>query len=162
MESVLFALRVLMALALYVFLGVMLVVLLREQRPATPAKLLAATLVRISPETPEEQPQAMAITTPVAATPVAHTGERHRLAPDRPTWIGRDPNCAIRLTDEFVSSRHARIDWRTDRQSWWMEDNDSRNGTLVNDERVMRGELKHGDILSIGGVQFRFELTDDS
>ena len=160
MDIVLLLLRVLMVLALYAFLGIMLVVLLREQSPVTPTEPPAAALIRLSPEAPDAQSSAHASAAGVTATAIAHTGERHLLAFQGPTWIGRDPNCAIRLTDEFVSSRHARIDWRTDQQAWWIEDHGSRNGTLVNDERVMRSELKHRDIINIGGVQFRFELDE--
>ena len=131
----------LIAVALYAFLGVVLLVLLREQRPAGQGQSDAA-LVRLGTD----------------GSPLQGSGSSYPLALHSPTWIGRDPNCAIRINNEFVSQRHAKVEWREDKRAWWVEDNDSRNGTTLNGERVMRGELKDDDIIVIGGVQFRFAM----
>jgi hypothetical protein len=139
-DIVLFVLRVLIAIALYAFLGVVLMVLVREQRPAGLQPSVAAALVRMGAD----------------GVPIQGSAANYPLAPHSPTWIGRDPNCAIRVNNEFVSLRHARVEWREDKQAWWIEDNDSRNGTILNDERIMRGELQDGDVVIIGGVAFRF------
>jgi hypothetical protein len=135
MDVILLVLRVLIALALYALVGVILIVLLRERRPL-PAQLPPrAWLVRLNADGTPAAPQT--------------------LGPS--TWIGRDPNCAIRVKDEFASARHAHVEWQAVEQAWWITDNASRNGTRVNDKRVMRCELAHGDRISIGDAQFRFE-----
>ena len=74
-------------------------------------------------------------------------------------WIGRDPNCVVRIDNEFVSLQHARIIWQAEQQAWWIEDLDSHNGIQVNEARVMRSELNDADIINIGGVQFRFDTN---
>jgi hypothetical protein len=153
MDVVLLAIRVLLVVALYAFFGVVLVVLLREQRPAQVAEPVAAMLVRLS----ESSPADLSTTeTTIATVRGAHAGERHRLGLHGPTWIGRDPNCVVQVNDDFVSSRHARVDWRGDKQAWWIEDNASRNGTLVNGACIIRSELRHGDVVTVGSAQFRF------
>ena len=153
MDVTLLAIRIFIVIVLYAFLGIVLVMLIREQHPSQAPEPRAASLVRLSQDEPVSQDAGMT----VAYKPV-FTSERHRLASHGPTWIGRDPNCAVRVNGEFVSTRHAHIDWRGDKQAWWIEDNTSRNGTLVNGQRIMRSELQHADIISIGGVQFRFEV----
>jgi predicted component of type VI protein secretion system len=135
MDIVLFVLRILIALALYAFVGVILLVLLREQRPAQASAPSAASIARLGADS-----------------------TRYTLARNGPTWIGRDPNCAIRINNEFVSARHARVEWQADKRAWWIDDNASRNGTRVNSQPVMRCELRAGDIIIIGGVELRFEL----
>jgi predicted component of type VI protein secretion system len=143
MDIVLFALRILFALALYAFLGVVLWALLREHRDAN-AQPTPAALVRSQDD----------------GTPSQGAGSHFTLNPHAPTWIGRDPNCAIHVNSERASTRHARVDWRADTQAWWIEDSASRNGTLVNGERVMKAQLSSGDVIEIGGVQFRMETGD--
>jgi hypothetical protein len=70
--------------------------------------------------------------------------------------IGRSPHCDIRITTHFVSREHARI--LRDRQQVLIEDLGSKNGVFVNAVRVERGALRHGDLVTIGETQFRFEL----
>lgn len=48
--------------------------------------------------------------------------------------IGRNPECALILDDDFASSRHARIFAEGD--EWFVEDLGSTNGTFLNDERL--------------------------
>ena len=49
--------------------------------------------------------------------------------------IGRDPACDVFLDDRTVSQRHARLAFH--HQQWWLEDLESTNGTLVNQEPVV-------------------------
>ncbi|MCL4507769.1 MAG: FHA domain-containing protein [Chloroflexi bacterium] len=142
MDILLFVLRVLIALTLYAFLGIALVYILRERRAQQVVRPLDATLVRLGADN----------------SPAQGVGSSYLLLPNAPTWIGRDPNCAVRVDNEFVSARHARIEWQADRRAWWIEDNNSRNGVLVNDARVMRSELQPLDIIAIGGVRYRFDV----
>lgn len=70
--------------------------------------------------------------------------------------IGRSPACEIALYDSKVSRRHARL--RVDGGRVLVLDLESRNGTLVNDERLERErELQPGDRLRTGEIEFLFE-----
>jgi pSer/pThr/pTyr-binding forkhead associated (FHA) protein len=60
-------------------------------------------------------------------------GERAELA-EAPILIGRGPDAAIRLDDDYVSTRHARIGASGDQ--WYVEDLGSTNGTYVGNARI--------------------------
>ena len=71
--------------------------------------------------------------------------------------IGRDPNNQLALGQaEFptVSANHARLDIRADQLV--LLDLGSRNGTLVDENRVQEHLLKHGEVfqLGVGGPRF--------
>ena len=69
--------------------------------------------------------------------------------------IGRHPACQIVIDVGAVSRQHARILNLAD--GYWIEDLKSRNGTLVNDERVQaRRRLLSGDVVKICDVAFQF------
>jgi pSer/pThr/pTyr-binding forkhead associated (FHA) protein len=51
--------------------------------------------------------------------------------------------------------------WDAGDQSWWLEDNLSRNGTFLNDQRVTRAQLKDGDVIRAGHARFRFQVSSD-
>ena len=135
MEMALFGLRVLAVVALYAFFAVLLWALLRERRIEPPASP-TAQLISLSEEGIE--------------------GRRYDV--QAVAWIGRDPNCLIRADDEFTSARHAQVLWNAGDQSWWLEDNLSRNGTYLNDQRITRAQLKDGDVIRAGRARFRFQM----
>ena len=89
-----------------------------ERRPAKPAK--APPKRRGSP-------------THVAIVEGANAGERVDLEL-APLLIGRGPDAAIRLDDDYVSTRHARIASSGDQ--WFVEDLGSTNGTYVGSARI--------------------------
>ena len=60
-------------------------------------------------------------------------GERAELA-DQPLLIGRGSDAAIKLDDDYVSTRHARIAASGDQ--WFVEDLGSTNGTYVGPVRI--------------------------
>ncbi|WP_310961707.1 FHA domain-containing protein FhaB/FipA [Nocardioides terrisoli] len=60
-------------------------------------------------------------------------GESAALA-DAPLLIGRGTDAAIRLDDDYVSTRHARI--ASDGDQWFVEDLGSTNGTYVGSRRI--------------------------
>lgn len=70
--------------------------------------------------------------------------------------IGRDPSCHLRLEQDTISSRHCRI--RLDGDRVWVEDLNSRNGTIVNEHSVRTTEVHHGDLLRLGSSQFLFSI----
>jgi len=51
-----------------------------------------------------------------------------------PLLIGRGTDAAIRLDDDYVSTRHARV--ATNGEEWFVEDLGSTNGTYVGSQRV--------------------------
>jgi hypothetical protein len=63
----------------------------------------------------------------------ANRGERADLA-DAPILIGRGSDAAIRLDDDYVSTRHARIASSGDQ--WFVEDLGSTNGTYIGSARI--------------------------
>ncbi len=83
------------------------------------------------------------------------TGESYTLLPI--TSLGRSPTNIIPINDTFASSEHAIIALRNGR--WWLEDRNSRNGTLLNDLPVNQPMIiTQGDVISIGKIRFRLEL----
>jgi pSer/pThr/pTyr-binding forkhead associated (FHA) protein len=85
-------------------------------------------------------------------------GDRFTLTGDE-TRLGRHPDSEIMLDDITVSRRHASIE-RTP-EGYVVTDAGSLNGTYVNQERIERAVLHHGDELQVG--KFRlvlFERTD--
>ncbi len=55
---------------------------------------------------------------------------------EAPVTIGRGPDCTLALSDEYVSTRHARV-LRHDGQ-WYVEDLGSTNGTHLGTQRLTR------------------------
>lgn len=53
---------------------------------------------------------------------------------DQPILLGRGTDAAIRLDDDYVSTRHARF--ATNGEQWFVEDLGSTNGTYVGSQRV--------------------------
>jgi len=71
------------------------------------------------------------------------------------TTIGRGRASTIVIPDPFASAIHAAVLLRGGR--WWLEDRQSRNGTLLNDVRLEQPViLSSGDEISIGQVRFQF------
>jgi pSer/pThr/pTyr-binding forkhead associated (FHA) protein len=71
--------------------------------------------------------------------------------------IGRDPQAEVPIDDQAASRHHARIERRGD--DFVIVDLESRNGTLVNGEKVKEHTLADGDRIRIGGKEFTFWLT---
>jgi pSer/pThr/pTyr-binding forkhead associated (FHA) protein len=84
-------------------------------------------------------------------------GDRFALTAES-TRLGRHPDSEIILDDITVSRRHAAID-RTD-EGYVVTDAGSLNGTYVNQERIERAVLHHGDELQVG--KFRLVLFERS
>ena len=84
-------------------------------------------------------------------------GEGRTIEVTSPTFVGRDATSGIRLeNDEFVSSRHARIEPRRD--GAWVDDLGSTNGTFVNGTKLKKARLaKAGDVIRIGETELRVQ-----
>jgi pSer/pThr/pTyr-binding forkhead associated (FHA) protein len=68
---------------------------------------------------------------------------------DAPILIGRGSDAAIRLDDDYVSTRHARIASNGDQ--WFVEDLGSTNGTYIGSHRLTQPTtLQLGSLVRIG------------
>jgi len=76
----------------------------------------------------------------------------------RMLFVGRDASCALVLPNSAVSRRHARLVQREG--GWLIEDLDSPNSTLVNDQPIKRQQLAHGDIVRI--ARYRLEFMEET
>ena len=110
--TIVLALRLLLALALYGFLGWGLFVLWREIQYQ--GKILS------SRQTPE-----------ITLVLYQGSGTDTIMRFSQPEIIlGREPGCDICLPDETVSSRHAQLGYH--HNQWWLSDLSSTNGTILN------------------------------
>ncbi len=89
----------------------------------------------------------------------AQAGSRF-LLDEHLTRLGRHPDSEISLDDITVSRRHASIE-RTP-EGYVVTDAGSLNGTYVNQERVERILLHHGDELQIGKFRLVFFERNDA
>ncbi len=143
MDILLLVLRLVLAGLLYGFLGAVLLMLWRDLR-----------------ESPRRRhhvrPRGQLIV-------VEATGEETDAPPvgtifplETITTIGRSPHNSVTLSDTFASSQHALLSWREGQ--WWLEDRDSRNGTLLNGEPVEDPTIVGtGDVIAIGRTKLRIE-----
>jgi predicted component of type VI protein secretion system len=76
--------------------------------------------------------------------------------------IGRLPDNVIQVDNLAVSGHHAKIYWDADH--YVVEDNNSLNGTFVNNRRISKVSLKDGDAVLIGKhtVSFKDEWHEDA
>ena len=49
--------------------------------------------------------------------------------------LGRNPECDISINDETASAQHARLSYH--HNQWWVEDLSSTNGTKLNKEKLL-------------------------
>jgi pSer/pThr/pTyr-binding forkhead associated (FHA) protein len=71
----------------------------------------------------------------------------------RVTTIGRKGSASVAIEDDSISRMHARLDREEDQL--FVSDLKSRNGTLVNDQPVMRESLAPGDVVTFGSLAFQ-------
>ncbi len=141
MELLLLLLRVLLAVLLYAFLAAVLIMLWHDLR-------------RVTTEQAATRPEGRLVLI-CAPDDVPAPGTVLSLQPI--TSLGRAPDNTICVQDQFVSAYHALLIWRE--KQWWLEDRHSRNGTLLNGERI-RGPtvVCSGDVIEVGCTKFRLEL----
>lgn len=68
--------------------------------------------------------------------------------------VGRDPSCHISDLDPLLSRRHA--EFVSTAKGVTLRDLGSRNGMLVNGDKVTERRLVDGDVVQLGHLQFRF------
>jgi pSer/pThr/pTyr-binding forkhead associated (FHA) protein len=140
-------LRVLLAVALYGFLGTVFLLLWRDlrrpQESAPVAKRRYGQLVVVDIET--QMDGSLDIGTTFSLQPV--------------TSLGRSALNTIIIPDAYASAEHALLVYRDGR--WWLEDRGSRNGTTVNAMPIDAPTvLTAGDVLGIGRVQLKLEPAE--
>ena len=75
--------------------------------------------------------------------------------------IGRSSSCDIFIDDAVVSTLHAVIEKveppdDASEYEYYIQDQKSTNGTLVNGKAVERHKLNHEDVIRVGWVNFKF------
>ena len=68
--------------------------------------------------------------------------------------IGRSADSDIRIRRQYISRHHARL--HQDAGATYIEDLGSKNGVRVNAAPIDRQQLRDGDLVDIGRLQFRF------
>lgn len=138
MAEFILVLRLLLAIILYAFLGLTLYVLWRGL---------------------QSEARTVSHTGPVPASLCIADDAEGDVALDLVTAIGRAEDNSLCLDDPYISAHHALILWREGR--WWLEDLNSHNGTLLNDERVTDPTpLASGDDILIGTTRMTFEVME--
>jgi hypothetical protein len=137
---VLWGIRILFLLLLYLFLVRLMRALLRDLRAAA----------RESSDRPGRLV--------VLESPGGEPAVGRSFGLDVITPLGRDVNNAIVIDDPFASADHAVLTYRG--RSWYLEDLDSTNGSFINGQRIDGvAALGFGDEIQIGQVRFRLDRT---
>jgi pSer/pThr/pTyr-binding forkhead associated (FHA) protein len=134
-------LRLLLAIALYAFLGWTLWNLLREfkqqgDKLATQKKPAITLSIKIE------------------------DGQESRRQFSQPQiLIGRDTKCDVSTIDEALSAHHARLSHH--HGQWWLEDLNSTNGTFLNREKLTTPAVViTGDHFKCGNTVFSIQVED--
>jgi len=113
-----------------------------ERAPAAPPRAKAPTTPKPKPRRGSRLPSSLTVT----EGPLTGTSLRLR---ESGTLIGRNPECALVLDDDFASGRHARIFERDG--SWFVEDLGSTNGTFLGSQKLTSAmPVETGSVLRIG------------
>ena len=140
---VVLALRLLLTISLYAFLGWAFISLWRD------IKLQSALLSgrKIPPIS-------------LALTQDGQVSQIQRFIQPEVT-IGRDPACECPVEDDSISARHARLSFH--HNQWWLEDLNSTNGVLINQEKLaLPTVVVSGDEFRCGKTLFTITLAGDN
>src|SRR5262245_42946511 len=83
-------------------------------------------------------------------------GRSFTLTPGATLTVGRSQSTDTRLTDGSVSRLHCQIEFDGKRAILL---NVSTKGTQVNGTAADQQELRHGDVIRVGGTELRFALA---
>jgi len=140
--TVVLALRVVLAIALYAFLGWALLTLLQDLRQQG-TKLSTQKKPGITLYMKVED---------------GSEGLRHFSQSE--IMIGRDTNCDLAVMDEALSAHHARLTYH--HGQWWLEDLNSTNGTFLNHEKLTTPTVvMTGDQFKSGNTIFDIRVEID-
>ncbi len=139
--TIVLILRLLLAVALYTFLGWALWTLLQEFK---------------------QQGDKLAVQKKPAITlyvKIDRGMENVRRFLQSEIMIGRDPNCDLALMDEALSAHHARLAHH--HGQWWLEDLNSTNGTFLNREKLTTAAVViTGDQFKCGNTVFGIQVEN--
>lgn len=76
---------------------------------------------------------------------------------DKVLTLGRDLSCDVHLVSPDVSRVHCKV--YPEEKGIVIEDQKSRNGSFVNGAQIQKYTLKHGDLIALGDLVLRFELS---
>lgn len=134
-------LRLVLAIALYAFLGWTLWNLLREfkqQSDKLATQKKPGITLSINPDQGTES-------------------KRQFSQPE--VMIGRDTQCDVSIMDEALSAHHARLTHH--HGQWWLEDLNSTNGTFLNREKLTTAAVViTGDHFKCGNTVFGIQVED--
>lgn len=140
---ILLILRMLLTISLYAFLGCSLLTLwngLHRQSILLAARRIPEIYLTL--QSPDDVPD------------VRHFKQANIV-------IGRDQDCEVTLYDETVSSRHAQLIFH--HGQWWLEDLGSKNGTILNQERlIIPTVVVTGDEIGCGQIKLIFTLDSNT
>ena len=71
--------------------------------------------------------------------------------------VGRRNSNDLIISDNAVSGTHCELTF--DDGKVYIEDLNSTNGTFIDGERISRAELKNGDILILGKMSFKVNIS---
>jgi pSer/pThr/pTyr-binding forkhead associated (FHA) protein len=139
--TIVLLLRLILAIALYAFLGWALWNLLREFKQQGD-KLATQKKPALSISIKTEQGQ-----------------ESIRQFAQPQIMIGRDTKCDLSMIDEALSAHHARLTHH--HGQWWLEDLSSTNGTFLNREKLTTPAVViTGDHFKCGNTVFGIQVED--
>jgi len=72
--------------------------------------------------------------------------------------LGRGSECAIQIESDICSREHARV--RFQNGAWLVQDLESSNGTLLNDQAILIAPLQKGDHIQLGEMGPRLKVID--
>lgn len=146
MTLTLFALRIVLLLLLYGFLGLLAWLVWRELKQGS------------SPVRPTSSGVAGGERLTVVEAGDSGYAEGRQFPLGTVTTLGRDLTNEIVVSDAYASGNHARVERQEDGR-YWLVDVGSSNGTLLNGRRIRTNDpvpLDRGDVVGIGTVRLKF------
>ena len=141
--TVVLVLRVLLALALYIFLGLTVWTIWQD--------LKRTGLQTTGQSVPAIQLQIL----------YKNGTSLHREFSQAEVILGRDPKCDLPIEDEAISAHHAEFSFH--HGQWWLRDLDSKNGTRLNKAKLVTATvLTTGDEIKCGKVKVLVNLRHES
>lgn len=130
--------RILIVICLYIFVGYAVFTLWRELKYANERRL--AEII------------------PAISVNYLDSGEQTDTFTQHEITVGRDTGNDLVISDETVSSHHARLSHR--HRQWWLEDLQSTNGTFLNNERIYNPTVVvSGDEVILGNVSLLIMIS---
>jgi len=141
--TIVFLLRLILAIALYAFLGWALWTLLQELKQQG------------------DKLATQKISTLTLHFKIGEGKESVQQFSQPEIMIGRDTNCDLSMMDEALSAHHARLTHH--HGQWWLEDLNSTNGTFLNREILTTPAVViTGDQFKCGNTIFDIRVEDET